>query len=138
MNEQERDRFLDQPLVGAIATVRADGAPAVVPVWYRWHAGTVLVWSEATFPWVRRLADEPRVALAVFEHTTPLRAVYVRGTATVRTGSLAELWDEIRPIVARYVPAEEVESTMASYDTGDAKAMVTITPTSIRAQANAG
>jgi len=78
------------------------------------------------------------VAFTVFEHAAPFRAVYLRGTATVHQGSLAALRDEVRPIVAHYVAAEDIESTIDGNDSGQPKALVTIAPTSIRAHANLG
>lgn len=35
LSESERDRFLDEPgMIMNIATVDADGAPLVTPIWY--------------------------------------------------------------------------------------------------------
>jgi len=138
VDDAARDAFLDgQPaLVAALGSLRADGGPWVVPVWYRFDGARFHVWSEPEYPWVRRLQADPRVAVSVFEQSVPLRAVYARGTATIRTGPLALLGDEIRAIVARYEPPELVDATIARYDRGQDRAIVTIEPDHLRAIVN--
>lgn len=126
-----RDALLERvgpALCAAISTVQPDGSPRVVPVWYRWDGERILVWSGAGRRWVRDLRAEPRVALSVHEHTAPWSAVVLRGRASVRTGPIAELRDEIEAIVRRYVPASEIASLIASYDDGTPHAIVTIEP----------
>ena len=136
MDDLARESFLAGPFVGVLSLVRADGSPRALPVWYRWDGERVLVWTDRRFPWVARLLEDPRVAFAVFEHEPPFRAVYIDGAASVREGSVAALREDIRGIVARYRTPDDVERTIDAYDHGDLKAIVTITPTSIRAKTN--
>jgi nitroimidazol reductase NimA-like FMN-containing flavoprotein (pyridoxamine 5'-phosphate oxidase superfamily) len=136
MDDQQRDAFLAGTYLGALAVAREDGAPHLLPIWYRWDGSAVLLWTDPAFPWARRLAVEPRVAFAVFEHAHPFRAVYIRGTASLRVGSFAELRDAARAIVARYDPPAELDRVVDRYDRGTPKAIVTITPTAIRALVN--
>ncbi len=133
-----RDALLervDPALCAAISTVRPDGSPRVVPVWYRWDGERILVWSGAERRWVRDLRAEPRVAISVHEHTAPWSAVVLRGRASVEIGTLSELCDEIEAIVRRYVPAGKVASTIASYDDGSLHALVAIEPELVEAWA---
>ena len=126
-----RDALLeraDPALCAAISTVQPDGSPRVVPVWYRWDGERILVWSGAERRWVGDLRAEPRVASPSTSTPAPWSAVVLRGRASVRTGPLAELRDEIEAIVRRYVPADEVASTIAGYDDGSLHALVTIEP----------
>jgi nitroimidazol reductase NimA-like FMN-containing flavoprotein (pyridoxamine 5'-phosphate oxidase superfamily) len=136
MTQEEIDEFLNLRLVGALAILRDDGTPSVLPIWYRWDGTAIKLWSDPKFGWVRRLLDEPRVAFSVFEHDVPRRAVYIRGTATVREGSMAALDDDIRAITARYVDAERLDEEIRSYDSGRNKVIVTITPTWIKGAYN--
>lgn len=133
-----RDAFLERDapaLCAAIATVQPDGSPRVVPIWYRWDGERMLVWSGAGRRWVRDLLAEPRVAVSVHEHAAPWPAVVLRGRASVRTGTVAELRDEIEAIVRRYVPADEIAALIAGYDDGSPHALVTIEPDVIEAWA---
>lgn len=136
MNPEEIDAFLSRKLLGALATLRADGSPTVVPVWYLWDGQAIKVWTDPAFGWVGRLRDEPRVAFSVFEHEMPQRAVYIRGTATVVEGSITELYDEIRAITVRYVGEARLEAEIAAYEGSGPKAVVTIAPTSLRGMVN--
>jgi nitroimidazol reductase NimA-like FMN-containing flavoprotein (pyridoxamine 5'-phosphate oxidase superfamily) len=135
MNEQEIAEFLALRQVGAVATLRADGSPMGVPIWFRWTGSEVKIWSSPNVGWVKRLREDPRVAFTVFEHEAPRRAFYVRGTASVVEGSMAELRDEIRAISARYIDGD-VDRELASYDGGGPKAIVTITPSFTKATYN--
>lgn len=134
MRTADRDAFLDRrdpALCAAVSTVQPDGSPRTVPVWYRWDGERILLWTGAERRWLANLLRDPRVAVSVHEHTSPWSAVVVRGEASVRTGSLAELLDEIRAIASRYLPADEVDSTIESYDDGLPHAIVTIAPRSL-------
>jgi len=138
MDDAARDAFLtaEPAIVAAIATLRADGSPWVVPVWYRWDGAAVAVWSEPSYPWVRRLAHDPRVSFTVFEQRGALRAVYMAGVARVQAAPLAALRAEIDAIVSRYCEPADVEPTIMRFERGADRAVVTIEPTTIRAIAN--
>lgn len=136
MNADERDAFLDHddpPWVAAVATLDSTGAPHVVSVWYRWDGQAFQLWSTADLSWPNNLRRDPRVALVVFEHRPPLRAVYAKGVAEVRVGTVDQLIDHIRPIVARY--ETDPDATIARYS-GPEQVAVTIVPTSLVAKAN--
>jgi nitroimidazol reductase NimA-like FMN-containing flavoprotein (pyridoxamine 5'-phosphate oxidase superfamily) len=138
MDDAARDAFLraDPAIVAAIATLRADGSPWVVPVWYRWDGAVVSIWSEPEYPWVRRLAHDPRVSFTVFEQRGALRAIYLAGVAQVRAAPLAELRAEIEAIVSRYCEPADVGPTIMRFERGAHRAIVTIEPATIRAIAN--
>jgi len=136
MSPEEIEAFLDLRLVGALGTLRADGSPWVVPIWYRWDGTKIKVWTGPTMGWVKRLREEPRVGFTVFEHDTPRRAVYFRGIASVREGTMRELDDDIRAITARYVEPARLDEVIRSYDRGGNKVVVTITPTFLKGEFN--
>lgn len=136
MTGAERDAFLgqsDPAWVAAIATLDETGAPHVVSVWYRWDGQAFHLWSSVDLRWPHYLRRDPRTALVVFEHGPPLRAVYAKGLAEVRTGSAEELIDHIRPIVARY--EADPDATIARY-AGPDQVAVTIVPTSLVGKVN--
>lgn len=136
MTTEEMNAFLDGPYVGAFSLTRADGSPAVAPVWYRWDGRAITFFTDPSVWWVQRVQQEPRVAFTVFEHGSPERAVYVRGVAETRHDSVDALMPWLAPVVARYRGEERAVETVRSYDNGDGKVLITIMPTSIRGVTN--
>jgi PPOX class probable F420-dependent enzyme len=118
MSREDALAFLDEGgRTAALATVDADGAPHVVPVWYVRDGDDVVITTMAASVKARNLARSPRVALSVDEERLPLSFVTVRGTATL----LAEPDDLVEwavRIARRYVPdaAEEVGRRNAEID----------------------
>ena len=56
MSTAELETFLAQTFptpLGVIATLRRDGSPHIVPVWFRWDTGAVTIWTTETRAWVR-------------------------------------------------------------------------------------
>ncbi len=138
MTFEEIDAFLRLPWVGAIAVGDCEGGPRVVPVWYHWDGRSITIWSDPTFPWVRQLAIEPRVAFTAFEHDPPGRAVYASGTVSVARGTIGALREDIRRIASRYVAPVLLDETIGSYDRGGEKVLITLTPERLRGAVNLG
>jgi PPOX class probable F420-dependent enzyme len=65
MTEGERDAFLATPRLGILATLRDDGSPIAVPVWFEWDGAVVRVFSGATSAKIRRLQRDARASLLV-------------------------------------------------------------------------
>ena len=131
MEPDEINVFLgqeDPALVGVVATTRADGAPHVVPVWYRWDGLDVRVWTDEKRLWVRNLRRDPRVAFSVQETKPPFGAVTMRGQAELRT---ADADDEIRRITRRYLAEDELDGYLAEWS--HLRSIVCIRPATIRA-----
>ena len=129
MSPAELETFLAQTFptpLGVIATLRRDGSPHIVPVWFRWDAGVVKLWTTETRIWVRNLLRDPRVAFSVQTFEEPYPAVMMRGDATVVTADDAATLEEIRAITRRYIVPEEVEAYIADWP--DLRTVVTIAP----------
>jgi PPOX class probable F420-dependent enzyme len=135
----ELEAFLAQAFptpLGVIATVRGDGSPHIVPVWFRWHAGAVTIWTTETRTWVRNLRRDPRVAFSVQTFEDPYPAVMMRGAATVATAHDAATAEEIRAITRRYIVPEDVEGYIARWP--DLRTIVTIAPAHIVSWSDTG
>ena len=132
MSTTEMEAFLAQTFptpLGVIATLRGDGSPHIVPVWFRWDAGAVTIWTTETRVWVRNLLRDPRVAFSVQTFEEPYPAVMMRGPATVATADDAGTAGEIRAITRRYIVPEDVEGYIAHWP--DLRTIVTIVPAHI-------
>ena len=109
MSTAELETFLGQTFptpLGVIATLRSDGSPHIVPVWFRWDTGAVTIWTTETRAWVRNLLRDPRVAFSVQTFEEPYPAVMMRGGATAATANDTATAEEIRAITRRYVVSE--------------------------------
>jgi PPOX class probable F420-dependent enzyme len=132
MSTAELEAFLGQTFptpLGVIATVRRDGSPHIVPVWFRWDAGAVTIWTTEARAWVGNLLRDPRAAFSVQTFEQPYPAVMMRGTATVATADDAATAEEIRAITRRYIAPEDVAGYIARWP--DLRTIVTIVPAHI-------
>ncbi len=129
MSETELEAFLGQTFptpLGVVATLRRDGSPHVIPVWFRWHEGAVTLWTTETRVWVRNLVRDPRAAFSVQTFDAPYPAVMIRGRATIATADDAATVEEARAITRRYVAPEEVDAYVAEWT--DLRTIVTVVP----------
>ncbi|MGE5595586.1 MAG: nitroreductase/quinone reductase family protein [Hyphomicrobiales bacterium] len=103
----ERDALLTQPgILCRIATLRADGAPMVTPVWFIYEEGKVWVTPRKHSSWLANLRRDPRVAITIDEEAHPYRKMTVEGAAQLvyEIGRDAEWRDRYRRICLRYIP----------------------------------
>ena len=61
------DRLLRQEPVVWLSSVRPDGRPHVVPIWFSWDGGQVLIASKPNAQKIRNLRANPTVMLALGE-----------------------------------------------------------------------
>src|SRR4051794_8000711 len=101
MGESELEDFLGQTFptpLGVVATLRRDGSPHVLPVWFRWGGGVVTIGTPHERLWVRNLVRDPRVAFSVQPSEAPSPAVMIRGRATAVTGDDPAVVEQAREI----------------------------------------
>ncbi|MEM9037622.1 MAG: pyridoxamine 5'-phosphate oxidase family protein [Actinomycetota bacterium] len=113
LDDDELQDFLTSvPGVPArIGTVDDDGAPSVVPVWFLYDEGRVLITARARSAWWGHLRRDPRIAISIDEDGLPYRKVTVRGRIEVlNEPGEDDLWRETyRAMAARYVGAEAAD-----------------------------
>ncbi|WP_116044174.1 TIGR03618 family F420-dependent PPOX class oxidoreductase [Amycolatopsis palatopharyngis] len=129
MHEAELEAFLAQTFptpLGVIATLRRDGSPHVVPVWFRWDSGLVHLWTTENRVWVRNLLRDKRAAFSVQTFEDPYPAVMIRGEATARTADDVTTVEQAQAISRRYLPPDDVEAYVARWS--DLRTIVTIVP----------
>jgi len=107
LTETEKKEFFSRPLLARLATVRPDGAPYVVPLWFQWDEDDGSFWfvirEKARF--VPNLFHEPRVCLSIATDTPPYTRATIMGRAEIvaRPGE-SEQWMAIaRRMTQRYV-----------------------------------
>ena len=87
------EEFLAGPHVAALATVRENGRPHVVPVWYVWDGRQFTISSFRELQKVKNVARKGFAALSIYTTSLPYRQVTVEGTASVG-GPLDNVWRE--------------------------------------------
>ena len=84
LTDREMMDFLaERSHLARIATVRADGSPSVVPVWFIFEGGKVLITPRKHSAFLQNLRREPRVAITIDEEAGRYRKVLFEGKAEI-------------------------------------------------------
>ena len=103
MTKEAIERFLAGRNLARIATVKKDGSPFVVPVWYEWDSKHCYVVAMTTASWVVNITREPRVAIVIDNDDPPHEKVIIEGEAEIMGEEQAD-WIEIgKRMVKRYM-----------------------------------
>jgi Pyridoxamine 5'-phosphate oxidase len=103
MKAEYLERFLQQPFIGVLATLRRDGRPYTVPVWWLLHQGTF--WISGTYErvWCKQLKSDPRASLCI-EATGELAGhVGIDGRVVRHEPPGFDVWPISRLLVQKYV-----------------------------------
>ena len=130
---KERDAHIDKRLRAELmmwlSTVRPDGRPHLVPVWFLWDGETILIFSQPNQQKLRNLQHNPNVVVAL--------DTAGQGDDTVKIEGKAELLDDPKVSTALPAYAEKYKQRLELYGwTGEAMAQdysqaIRITPTKI-------
>jgi PPOX class probable F420-dependent enzyme len=85
-----RDEWLRNGMIVWLGSVRPDGRPHLVPVWYFWNGETLLVLSQPGTRKVRNLERDRRVTVALDDTRLGRDVVLLEGEATLMTVPSAE------------------------------------------------
>jgi len=107
-DEQARAFLAEGTRTGKVATVRANGAPHVAPIWFILDGEDIVFMTGAGTAKGKALLRDPRVALSVDLEEPPYAFVLVEGTVTLST-DLAEMLPLSVRIARRYVAEEQAE-----------------------------
>ena len=119
LTDTERDNFLaGANLIMNIATVDADGAPLVTPIWFIHEEGRIWFTPRQHSEWLRHIRHDPRVALSIDEPVIPYRKVVVRGRAVIdfEVGKDDAWRDRYRRIAQRYIPVNDANAYVDGTD----------------------
>lgn len=113
------DEFLVQPHIGVLATLRTDGRPYTVPVWWLWHEDAFWISGTTTRVWCRQLRHDPRASLCI-EALEPVPGhVGVDGEAEAKLPPDFDIWPISRRLVDKYAQQapSEAEAFFANMQT---------------------
>ena len=95
--------FLEQPFVGVIATLRRDGRPYTVPVWWLHDDGAFWITGTYSRVWCRQLLRDPRASLCI-EAGAPMPGhVGIDGRVTPFELPDFDIWPISRRLAEKYV-----------------------------------
>ena len=121
MTAQEAEAYLDEPHVGNLVTLNADGSPHVAPVWYVHRQGRLHISAGASAVKVRNIRRDARVAVSIANDSSPASYVLVEGRASITSDDAAEL------LVEMYVRYQgEERGTLSAQKTREAGPSVAI------------
>jgi PPOX class probable F420-dependent enzyme len=107
-NEEYKSFMLDRARTAVLATVRTDGRPHTVPIWFDLE-GDVLVFTtgESTVKG-RNMRRDPRVSLCIDEEEPPFHFVVIEGNSELTAGDSDLLYWATR-IGGRYMGADRAD-----------------------------
>lgn len=117
---------LERDIILWITSVRPDGRPHSVPVWFLWDAGTILLFSKPDQK-VKNLRANPAVVLALDNTNGGNDVVLFEGTAEVLTESALEMMNAA--YAAKYQPLLDAFQWTRESMAKDYSQPIRITPT---------
>jgi len=107
------ERFLQQPFIGVLATLRRDGRPYTVPVWWLPHEGSF--WMSGTYDraWCKQLVRDPRASLCIEAMGEFAGHVGIDGRVIRRELPDFDIWPISRMLVEKYVGLGDLSRTGA-------------------------
>ena len=110
MSDDERRRFMSEGTrTGKLATVRADGAPHVAPIWFVLDGDDVLLMTGARTRKGRNLRRDPRASLVVDDERPPFAWARIDGVAEL-SDDLGEMLPWSIRIAGRYIGDDQAEA----------------------------
>jgi PPOX class probable F420-dependent enzyme len=110
MTAEECKAFMIEKIrTGKLATVRGDGRPHVVPIWFDLDENTLVFNTGETSVKALNMKRDPRVCICVDEEVPPFAFVQIEGTAEISTDPEAIKYWATR-IGGRYMGADKAEA----------------------------
>ncbi|NDJ61021.1 MAG: PPOX class F420-dependent oxidoreductase, partial [Chloroflexi bacterium] len=120
---------------GKLATVRADGRPHVVPVWFVMDGDDVIFMTQIDSVKGKNIHRDPRLAISVDEETPPFSFVLIEGSATIMDVTYAEKLRWATQIGGRYM-GDALAEVYGERNAHPSEMVVRVTPTKIVALKN--
>jgi len=130
MTKEELQTFLARPLVARLATVRPNGTPQIVPMWFLYEDGVLYMSTRTAAAKVKHLHKNPRVAVVVDEMVAPLKnkVVTLEGAVEMQTTGVKEVTTKI---YHKYLGTEGAATPAAQQSINTPRVVLKITPKKI-------
>jgi PPOX class probable F420-dependent enzyme len=132
MKPDDVAEFLAQPHVAVLATLRRDGRPYTVPIWFLHHDDAFWITGTYDRVWCKQLFADPRASLCI-EATAPVAGhIGVDGAVTIHELPAVDIWPISRMLVDKYVAPAQREAFFANMRT-EHRLLFRLTPDVLRA-----
>ena len=124
MNHEELRRFLSDPRLAKVATLKKDGSPHITPVWFDFDGTHLYLSSSPKTTKVKNIQRDNRVAVTIANEDGSKVAIF-EGTAEVsedkgRAKAIA--------FTKRYLPADQVDAFLKQPMMAEPRVVVTVRP----------
>jgi PPOX class probable F420-dependent enzyme len=141
MSKVEVARFLIKgTFTGKLATVKKDGSPHVVPVWFvvesgkgRGKAGNIILTTGDTSVKANNIQHDGRVSICIDDQKFPFSFVTIHGTAKIYPYKQKEVLEWATKIAERYVGKKNAK-TYGEVNGGEGAVLVRIKPIKVIAE----
>lgn len=96
--------LLEQPIVGVLATLRQDGRPYTVPIWWLHEDGVFWLTGTTSRVWCKQLKRDARCSLCIETTDPAARHIEVDGLAYARELPDFDIWPVTRRLAHKFVP----------------------------------
>jgi PPOX class probable F420-dependent enzyme len=127
-----RNFLLSAPRTGSLATVRPDGRPHVVPIWFDLDGDDLLFTTWHTTVKAANLRRDLRLAICVDDPTPPFAFVLIEGTAEF-SDNLEELKEWATRIAGRYM-GQDLAEAFGKRNAVEGELLVRVKPIKVVAQ----
>ncbi|MDE2838346.1 MAG: PPOX class F420-dependent oxidoreductase [Chloroflexota bacterium] len=90
LTPEQMTEFLQRPLVAVFVTLRADGSPHAIPIWYEYRDGDFLVFTSSRSQRARNLERNSRAAITISTHDEPYVYVSAEGPVAITSEGVEE------------------------------------------------
>jgi PPOX class probable F420-dependent enzyme len=129
LTDEQRAFLLHGTRTGKLATVRKDGRPHVVPIWFTLDGDTIVFTTGEKAVKAANIRRDPRICLCVDDEIPPYAYIMVEGTATLSTDLDALLHWATR-IGGRYM-GEDLAEAFGKRNGVPGELLVRVTPTKV-------
>lgn len=123
MNPQEIAAYLHTPYIAVVATISRNGAPQLIPNGYRYDGRVLTLITRTDRLKYLNSQRNHRISMCIDDPPVASNDIVISGTATCNE---QDIWDEPRPIIARYRAPTEVDDYLAHWNT-EPRVLVTVT-----------
>lgn len=132
-DEEYRKFMLDTVRTGKLATVREDGRPHVVPIWYHMDGDSLIFMTGEDTVKGKNIKRDPRVAISVDEENPPFAFVLFEGEAEILNPTPDELLMWSTKIGGRYMGEDRAEE-FGKRNAVDGELLIRVIPTKVIAR----